>query len=108
MSDSTPISPPSEHPSIAPTTTAQEDITLAGQRRINIIWEVTQAIIAIVVVFANMLPPLISMMNGKPLANTPEAVTNTLFLVIGFYFSRTNHAAIGGTGNKPEGKYTGR
>jgi hypothetical protein len=28
--------------------------------------------------------------------------------VVGFYFSRTNHAAIGGTGAKPEAPYEGR
>jgi len=93
---------------VAPTTTTQENMTLAGQRRVNLIWEYTQAIIAICVVFANMLPPLIGMVKGKEAPTTPESVTNTLFLVIGFYFSRTNHAAIGGIGNKAESKYTGR
>lgn len=100
-----PIHPPEI--SLAPTTTTQENITLAGQRRINLIWEYTQAIIAILVVCANMLPPLIGMIAGKPV-DTPESITNTLFLVIGFYFSRTNHAAIGGVGTKTEGKYVGR
>lgn len=83
-------------------------MTLAGQRRINVIWEVTQAIIAIIVVLANMMPPLVAMLTGHTALTAPESVTNTLFLVIGFYFSRTNHAAVGGIGSKVESKYTGR
>lgn len=90
-----------EQPPLPPKTTAQEDITLAGQRRINIIWEVTQAIIALFVIGANMGMAIW----GKPV---PESITNALFLIVGFYFSRTNHAAIGGTGAKRESPYMGR
>lgn len=38
--------------SLAPTTTTQEDLTTAGQRRVNLVWEFTQAMIAIAVTFA--------------------------------------------------------
>lgn len=37
-----------------------------------------------------------------------EAVKMAFTLVIGFYFSRTNHTQIGGLGKKPEQKYAGR
>ena len=93
---------------LPPTTTHQENVTLSGQRRVNIIWEATQAVIALVVVVANMAPPLISAFTGKDARNVPESVTNTLFLVVGFYFSRTNHSSVGGVGAKREGEYTGR
>jgi len=43
---------------IAPKTTTQEDLTTAGQRRINIIWEVTQAIIAVAITFAIIITSL--------------------------------------------------
>lgn len=92
---------------VAPTTTAQEDITLAGQRKINFIWELTQALIAIAVVISNMALALVPVFTARE-AKAPESVINALFLIVGFYFSRTNHAAIGGIGSKPNDKYTGR
>lgn len=39
-------------PHVAPTTTNEQNITTAGQRRINLIWEFTQAIIAVSITFA--------------------------------------------------------
>ena len=72
----------------------------AGQRRINIIWEVTQAIIAISVTLSIIYVSV---------AQIESAVlTNAFFLIIGFYYSRTNHSAVGGVGEKPTNKYLGR
>lgn len=98
---------PDQQPSLAPKTTAQEDLTTAGQRRINLIWEWTQATISILVVAANVT---VAVYDGV-VANHPEypnVLSNTLFLVVGFYFSRTNHSAIGGVGAKPSPIYEGR
>ena len=97
-----------EHASVAPTTTVQEDLTTAGQRRINVIWEMTQAAIAITVVVANMI---VGAAQGLGMARNetyPTILSSALFLVVGFYFSRTNHAAIGGVGAKPNEQYRGR
>lgn len=77
---------------LPPKTTFQEDITVAGQRRINLIWEVTQSVVAITVTFA--------IIYGSLFKATNEALSNAFFLIIGFYFSRTNHQAIGGIGIK--------
>ena len=85
---------------VPPTTTAQQDLTVAGQRRINLIWEVTQAVVAVSVTLANVYAALVSIEN--------MTLTAAFFLVIGFYFSRTNHAAIGGVGYKPSQQYEGR
>lgn len=91
-----------------PTTTEQEDITTAGQRRVNLIWEFTQASIAIMVVLANMVAGIYYALSGIK-DNIPAVLSSALFLVIGFYFSRTNHQAIGGVGKKPDSqKYIGR
>lgn len=91
-----------------PTTTEQEDITTAGQRKVNLIWEFTQAFIAISVVLANMVAGIYYALSGIN-ENIPSVLSSALFLVIGFYFSRTNHAAIGGVGKKPDSqKYIGR
>jgi hypothetical protein len=89
-----------EQQPLSPTTTEQQDITTAGQRRINMIWELTQAAIAVSVTMALIYTAV----------NKIEAteVRNAFFLIIGFYFSRTNHAAIGGIGPKPRYPYGGR
>ena len=96
--------------SMPPTTTVEEDKVTKGQRRVNIIWEVTQAIIALIVVIANMWVGTYQGLNGESGFVMPPILSNSLFLVIGFYFSRTNHSNVGGVGNKPtEGQvYTGR
>lgn len=86
--------------SVPPKTTEQEDITLAGQRKVNLIWEYTQAMIAIAITLAMIASALLKIEN--------TTVTNSFFLVVGFYFSRTNHAAIGGIGSKPVQQYEGR
>lgn len=80
-------------------TTEQEDIVTAGQRRINLIWEYTQAFIAVTVILANMGAGLVYAWRGEE-GNIPAILSSSLFLVIGFYFSRTNHEKIGGVGIK--------
>lgn len=90
---------------LTPNTTAQEDITTAGQRKVNLIWEYTQAFIAIVVVVATM----VSGLKVKKDEQIPTILSVAFGTVVGFYFSRTNHQAIGGIGKKPTlGKYQGR
>jgi len=86
--------------SLPPETTAQEDIVTLGQRRVNLIWESTQAVIALCVTAALVY------VSVKGIDS--EELKNAFFLIIGFYFSRTNHSAIGGVGKKVMGKYTGR
>lgn len=86
---------------LAPTTTEQEDQTTSGQRRINMIWEVTQATIALLVTIGMIAMPMLGIAN--------DTLENAFFLIIGFYFSRTNHEARGGIGVKPlTGRYEGR
>jgi len=105
---------PAERPGAAnqplpSTTTFQEDLVTAGQRRINLIWEWTQSAIAIIVVLANMIVGVSSgLKNQEHRPEYPVILSSALFLVVGFYFSRTNHAAIGGIGAKPNPVYTGR
>lgn len=92
---------------LPPTTTEQEDKISAGQRRINLIWEATQAIIAIMIVAAVVVAALAPTFTGRPTL-VPDILSNALFLIVGFYFSRTNHSSIGGVGPKPPQDYTGR
>lgn len=94
--------------SVPPTTTAQEDRTLAGQRKINLIWELTQAGLALIVVASNVGVALYMVTQRIPFTEYPPILSHSLFLIVGAYFSRTNHAAIGGVGAKPIQKYEGR
>lgn len=95
MVNAEPLAPP-----VAPTTTHQEDLTTSGQRRVNLIWECTQAAVALTVTLAVVYSAVSGIMS--------DTLTNAFFLIIGFYYSRTNHAAIGGIGRKPQTEYTGR
>lgn len=60
----------------------------SGQRRVNILWETTQAFIAMAVTLANIYAAL------RGIESPP--LNNTFFLVVGFYFGRTNHQRVGG------------
>jgi hypothetical protein len=93
--------------SVAPTTTSQQDLVTAGQRKINLIWEWTQSVISVSVVASNMIVAVYDGISSQP-HEFPTVLSSALFLIVGFYFSRTNHAAIGGIGNKPAGMYVGR
>ncbi len=94
-------------PSLPATTTHQEDITTAGQRRVNLIWEYTQAIIALIVVLSTMASGVF-MAYTHSADQLPTIMSVAFGTVVGFYFSRTNHAAIGGIGAKPNPHYEGR
>lgn len=81
-----------ENQPLTPTTTVQEDLTIAGQRRVNLVWEFTQAGVAVLITLAVIYCAVSRIVS-------PE-LTNAFFLIVGFYFSRTNHQAIGGIGIK--------
>lgn len=107
---------PIENKSIPATTTFQQDVTTAGQRKVNLIWEYTQALIAITVIgvtlFTDAYVTVTSILSNKELTVTQLVGVSNLtalsMLIAGFYFSRTNHAAIGGIGAKPSEPYIGR
>lgn len=81
----------------------QETLITRGQQHINLLWESTQALIAITITFAVIYCAVFAL-------PSIEVLTNAFFLIIGFYFSRTNHTAIGGVGHKPTDRqpYVGR
>jgi hypothetical protein len=95
-------------PSRPSQTTYQEDLVTAGQRKVNLIWEYTQSFVTISVVTTNMLVAGINAVNSRPISEHPAILSSSLFLILGFYYSRTNHAAIGGVGPKPQSAYIGR
>lgn len=83
---------------LAPNTTEQDDLVTAGQRRINLIWELTQALVAVSITWS------IIYMRIKGL-ESDGTLTNAFFLIVSMYFIRTNHKLIGGVPNQ---KYEGR
>jgi hypothetical protein len=90
---------PADERPVAPTTTVQQDITTAGQRRINLIWETTQAIIACTVVIAYVIMAIRKI-------EVPTTLNNLLFVIITFYFARTNHTRVGGVGGTVSQDYS--
>lgn len=99
-SDPLPVQPP-----LAPTTTAAEDLTHAGQRQVNLIWEWTQSILSAGTVLSTMGKAIFL----APGEQIPTIMSTATGVVLGFYFMRTNHALIGGVGPKPPlGEYKGR
>lgn len=79
-------------PNLPSQTTAESDLRTAGQRKINLIWEYSQAAIALTVVLANVVYVFARMYREGPV---DSMLSNAFFLVIGFYFGRTNHARMG-------------
>lgn len=80
-----------------PRTTAEEDRHSGGKRRINLLWEGVQAVLAISIVFTALGCTVWLLIN-----DTENRITVFTFLVgtvgtvIGFYFGRTNHERVGG------------
>lgn len=62
----------------------------AGQRHINLIWEWTQAIIAVMVTLAMIYSAFMKVES--------QALSNAFTLIIAIYFVRMNHTKTGGVG----------
>lgn len=73
---------------LPPTTTAAQDDVAAGQRRVHILWETTQAIIAVMITGAVIY-------NAINKVESP-VLTNAFFLIVSMYFVRTNHTLTAG------------
>ncbi len=80
------------------TTTSEQDRKTSGQRRINAIWEVTQAIIALAVTLQTLRVAAAIALKDAAQTAAFLLLSNAFFLVIGFYFGRTNHQRQGGVG----------
>jgi len=110
----------SDATTLIPTTTEAQDKTTEGQRHINLIWENTQSRIAVFVVGVGVIVNSVVVVSiiffNKETSVTQLALISiclqfinlTTGIVIGFYFSRTNHSATGGVGPQPMDMYTGR
>jgi hypothetical protein len=73
--------------------------TLRGQQKVNLIWEFTQAAIAVLITMAIVTASIMVLVTGK--GEIPNILCAGFGLVVGTYFQRTNHIKIGGVGYKP-------
>ncbi len=81
---------------LTPTTTNEEDRHSASQRRVNAIWEFTQAAVTILITAAAIYCAV---------QGIDADVLNFAFVaVISTYYARTNHTKVGGV----QTGYTGR
>jgi hypothetical protein len=79
---------------LAEARTTDKGLTERGQRRVNI-WEVTQAAIALLVVSATLTLSILMVVRGNYVEASIQLLSSAFFLVIGFYFGRTNHDRVG-------------
>ncbi len=80
-----------------PKTTREEDRHTSGQRRINLIWEITQALIALSIIWATTGAAVwIVVQDSANRLMSFFFLSNVVSIVIGFYFGRTNHQKVGG------------
>lgn len=85
---------------IAPNTTAADDLMTSGQRKINLLWETTQAVIAIMVTGATLYVAARLAINNNGDTAPFLLLSNAFFVVISTYLARTNHTKTGGVSNE--------
>jgi hypothetical protein len=95
-------------PEITNTKTAAEQAAVlrtAGQRRVNLTWEITQAIVAVVLTTGVLIVAGILIIRGDARASDALLLlSNAFFMIISQYFTRTNHTKVGGVQKEDEGR----
>lgn len=76
----------------------------SGQRKINLIWEITQSLVALAVTISTLTVAARLALTGGGDHGAFLLLSNVFFLVLGTYFSRTNHVRIGGVGKEQGGR----
>lgn len=84
--------------SLQPLTTSEQDRHTAAQRRIDVVRETTQSIIAVVTVCAVLYAAVRLAVGGDMVFAAFLFLTNVAMTVVGFYFGSKNHERTGGTG----------
>lgn len=79
---------------LPPTTTDAQNLVKEGQRNVNLIWETTQAVIAIAVTGAIIYSAIAKV--------DSQILGNAFTLIIAIYFVRMNHVKTGGVGSEKE------
>jgi len=87
---------PTEREHVARARAVESDRTTLAQRRINAVWEYTQAAVALIVVLTTSAGMFIGRVVVGDNVPFPAEWWTIVGLVIGFYFGRTNHTRAGG------------
>lgn len=88
---------------LSPITTEEQDRKTAGQRQINRVWEYTQSFVAVAVTLSTLYVSSALAIRDQGETAAFLLLSNAFFLVIGFYFGRTNHQRTGGVGGDMAG-----
>lgn len=83
--------------SLPPDTTAEQDLKSFGQRRINLMWEATQAVVAVSVTLTTLGTCAYLVTHDRGSEGAFLLLSNVFFLVVGTYFQRTNHTKSSGS-----------
>lgn len=75
-----------------------------GQRRINLIWEITQSLVALAVTIATLIVAARLALSEDGAQSAFLLLSNVFFLVLGTYFNRTNHVRVGGVSKEQRGR----
>lgn len=89
------------------TTPALDDelaLRSGGQRRISLLWEMTQAAIAVMTVGTALWCCWWMIKTDKGSDSAFMLVGNVAILVVNMYFTRTNHTKVGGPGGESAGR----
>lgn len=86
---------PTAAPAPPPPPTETEKKT-AGQRRVNLMWELTQSLVAISVTAANIYCAVSGIES--------DLLGNAFVMILAMYFIRTNHTKIGGVGTSEDSR----
>lgn len=86
------------------TTTSAEDLVTAGQRKINLLWEWTQASLAIIVTGVTLYVAARMALSGDKNEAAFLLLSNAFFSVISVYLTRTNHTKTGGVKHGDQGR----
>lgn len=90
---------------VAATRVSDETILrTSGQRRINLVWEITQAIVTVMVVGATLfIAGSLALSDVESNNNRAAAfllLSNGFFMIVTAYYQRTNHTRTGGVGGR--------
>lgn len=94
------VSATTDNPPAQATTTSEQDRHSKGQRSVNMIWEVNQAVLSMCIVGMTLYVDMRIALGDVEIS--PNRLASLMQLnvmagiVIGFYFGRTNHQNVGG------------
>lgn len=82
-------------------TESETSLRTEGQRKINLIWEATQALVTILVVASTLFIAGSLVLSDGDEDNRAAAfllLSNAFFMIVTAYYQRTNHTRTGGVG----------